>query len=482
MRLADVFDPVYARIGWRPVSSAIKPVHLANGLFRSLLGERRDISDTVALIVPWRRKGAEADPERTHAGLTEGDPRYTAYAGEARRPAFELLREHLRGLLAADGAAFPSAEHSSLTVSCGRMVSGDPNDRNLGRFMASLISGSHVRPGLLADVLSRAARDDGLPADPISRAAWPLLSERAISAAPPARAASAPDGFAARMADASDCLAAHEAAHGNRLASMRRGVTFCCLGLVAHAQWLPCGGDPGLRTPLLAEVGAARRSRIAVASSASLAALHSAFERWIVDALAESLADGSAPCPLPPPDCVGLLLASLADDKGAPPDAETVEVRLAHHEQAAAAGRGWAWTVARTLFLCHQSESASGGPRQFVEGIARRCGLVHPHFQGGDGDRRVRPAPLVLDTLVRSCVPAGHMAPLPEFLSTLWERFGLVVGGRGADDEAALRRSGAEVGPADLEGNSRAFVATLETLGLACRRPDGVAHVGAFDG
>ena len=185
---------------------------------------------------------------------------------------------------------------------------------------------------------------------------------------------------------------------------------------------------------------------------------------------------------MPCPESIVLLLSSLADDKGAPPNAETVETRLARYEQAAAAGQGWAWTVARTLFLCHQSEYRSGGPRQFVEGIARRCGLVFPHFQGGDGDRRVRPAPQVLDTLIRSCVPTGCMAPLPEFLSILWDRFGIVVGGRGVADGAALRRSGAEVGPEDLEANTRAFVAALEALGLARNRPDGIAHVGAFDG
>lgn len=487
MRLSDAFAPVYARVGWRPVSGSIKPVHLANGLFRSLLGERRDVTDAVSLLVPWRRKSAgEPDPDRTHASLTGRDPRYATYAGEGGRAAFESLREHLRGLLAADGAVFPSAEHSSLTLTCGQMVSGDANDRNVGRFMAGILMGEDGK-GRLAELLARTVCSERMPEDPISRAAWPLLAEGghpAPACAPDLTVLSMPEtrGFATRMAQASECLAGHEEAHGNRLASMRRGVSFCCLGLVAHAQWLPCHGNPELRMPLFAEVGAPRRSRLAAASSASLDAFHFAFEGWIVDALANVLTEGAAPIALPPPERMEEFFTSLATDKGEAPGRQLVEERMARLEQAAAGKGTWARTVARALFLCHQSEAASGGPRQFVDGIARRCGLVYPHFQGGDGDRRVRLSPQVLDTLVRSCVPVGTMSSLADFLGVLWDRFGIIIGGRGVADTGPLRRAGAEVGPADLETNARTFVATLEELGLARRRPDGIAHVGTWDG
>jgi hypothetical protein len=39
MRIGEVLDRVYdEEVGWRPVSGAIKPVHIANGMFRALTG------------------------------------------------------------------------------------------------------------------------------------------------------------------------------------------------------------------------------------------------------------------------------------------------------------------------------------------------------------------------------------------------------------------------------------------------------------
>lgn len=71
--------------------------------------------------------------------------------------------------------------------------------------------------------------------------------------------------------------------------------------------------------------------------------------------------------------------------------------------------------------------------------------------------------------------------PLQDYLATLWERFGLIVGGRREeewDDVEALGRWGLAVEPKALERNTDAFVDELVMMGLARRYPDDVAFVG----
>ena len=139
MKITDVLDAVFDRdVGWRPVSGSIKPVHIANGLFRSLLRARYNVSRTVTFLRPDNK-----DTKRTYEYMVQetNDPRFAAFADSARKGDFEQLREYARGLLAADKAVFPSVDQSSLSLTCREMISPDSNDRKVGAFAAALLNG-----------------------------------------------------------------------------------------------------------------------------------------------------------------------------------------------------------------------------------------------------------------------------------------------------------------------------------------------------
>jgi len=57
MRIGEILNGVYDKsVGWRPASGSIKPVHIANGVFRDLAGETYDVKRAVAFLIPWKKK------------------------------------------------------------------------------------------------------------------------------------------------------------------------------------------------------------------------------------------------------------------------------------------------------------------------------------------------------------------------------------------------------------------------------------------
>src|SRR5579871_2805717 len=291
MHIGEILNLVYDEdVGWRPASGGIKPVHVANGLVRALSGRYHDTSALNKFIV-WAKRGSALD-DRTFAALVEGDPD-GAYAAFRDRPHdFDRARRYARGLLNADGAAFPAADQSSLSLTCLAMASRDPNDRGLGDFAALLLrdGGSSLTDRLLSSL------DAERPMDPITTVVWPLLesegkpykgNDRVGKALKRRHNQACMDALRAAAAD----LATHEAAQGNPLRTLQRAVHFACVATHAHAQALAAGGALADRPPALVALGGHRRSDISIASERSLDLIYERFELWLADRVAARLAD-----------------------------------------------------------------------------------------------------------------------------------------------------------------------------------------------
>jgi len=235
MRITRILDTVFeTKVGWNPSTGAIKPVHIANGLFRALTHRQYNTEDVVSFAVPGK-KGEPPMRDRTFEAmvLKTEDPRLKAFAAPGLEVRFERLREAVRGVLAADKAVFPSASNSALTLTCQQMISADDMDKHVGEFMAALLRGPEDDGlGALARLLlAQMDTGDGVnvPRDPISFLAWPLLSQEPKhlerdDGRPMLFENKALAPFAKHLIAASDALAAHEEAQGNRPArGGRRG-------------------------------------------------------------------------------------------------------------------------------------------------------------------------------------------------------------------------------------------------------------------
>ncbi|HRI06363.1 MAG TPA: hypothetical protein PKW35_01035, partial [Nannocystaceae bacterium] len=334
------------------------------------------------------------------------------------------------------------------------------------------------------------------PQDPVSALAWPVLdhSERPrVEKARRRGRGRERGGIRAEIHDAAECLATHERAQGNNLRTLQRAVQFGAAATLAYVQALI--GDTPLddRSPGLLVMSERRRSDLARASERSLERILDRFEDWLGDRVGalidagEPLIDGERPLTASEDVRTVTRVFQKINKKRekrqmiAPTDADVKqriqfwrEVKI--RDESLSAGR----RLGRALVLAHRRE-VEGTPREFVTALSRRAGLLFPPFGGRALQKRLKPSVLMLDTLVRACVPAGRILPLDEFLERLWRRFGLIVGGRRSpswDDAELLERHDLHVDPHDLSSNTELFVDELASMGLARRFPDDVAFIG----
>ncbi|EDM77788.1 hypothetical protein PPSIR1_38439 [Plesiocystis pacifica SIR-1] len=499
MKIGAVLNKVYDRdVGWRPASGGIKPVHVANGLIRAIQGGQYDVSLLHEFVV-WWTKGRKPDPKKTYEVLASSHTELYA-AFDHPRADFERTRRYVEGLLRADRALFPSKDKSSFSLTHGRMVTADMNDRKLGVFGAALLGDPDEEDSLAAAIRAAAVVD--APRDPLSALTWPLLSES------PARKIRAGDAEAIKRAlkrrhnsefvttiqEAASCLATHERGQGNSMRTLQRAVQFVCVATIAHAQALAAGGRLERRAPALMTLAGHRRSDVAVASERSLDFIYGSFEQWLAKRLAgliakgQALADDMDPAPSGTTDLrrvkpflVGI--DSAKSKQGSPSDQE-IKQRMNYFKQARqqlGPKAKPADVLARALVASYCREYESGGPKQFLRGLGCKVGLFYPHFQGATRSKRVRPSVPVIDMLVRACVEHGDAVPLDEFLERLWRRFGLIVGGRRDetwDDAGVLANRGLPVDIPALLENTERLVDELTVMGLARRYADDVTFVG----
>ena len=496
MHIGEVLHTAFdERVGWRAASGSIKPVHVANGLVRSLTGQCYDTSHVNELIVWWKQGKRPDDARATASMLTGQNARAFACFVDHQRD-LDRLRRYANGLLAADGAVYPSAEHSSLTLACAEMVSADHNDHGLGDFAATLLEGPDGTGPLANCVLD--ALHSAWPSDPVATIVWPLLDTSGKEWRRPRKgkkALSSPHNraFREQMHLAATDLASHERSQGNRLRTLQRAVQFACAATHAHAQALGAGGILADRTPALLTASGPKGSPVARASERSLERVYMRFERWLGDQLAQLIHAGRPLAPgaeaLVADSLDGRKIRGVLSSIGLPklphgsPDKETLDERMTDFERFRKEldGSDPASILGHTLVTAHVREYISGGPRVFLQGLARKIGLLYPPYQGRSREKRVRPSVPVLDMLVRACVPAGEMISLTLFLERLWERFGFIVGGRRVaswDDSVFLRKQGLAVDIANLAENSDAFVGQLLLMGLARTHADNVTFIG----
>lgn len=506
MEIGRVLDEVYDKnVGWRPATGALKPVHIANGLFRGLLGQTYNIKTPLSFVIPWKRKNSpDMDPKRTYNYLVHEiqDPRFQTFRDEQNKERFEHLRDYARELLNADGGVFPDAKMASFSLTCRQLISSDLMDKEVGRFMAELLRGEDGK-GPLAKLVKDCLTNEQ-PLDPITFLAWPLLSHEPEHVSKTSSRCS-PHGNSALkkyfdlLGKAAAQLADHQRQQGNRLATLQKAVHFSCLSLLGHAQALAANGNLSKRSPLLLTMTAPKNSLLAAASEESLNRYYECFESWLAECLAERLEKGrpiaygnedgkSEPCRVELPanrkDSVRKFLGEfLVREENV--ESDVIDDRMSLYEQSVAnhGKDNWALVIAETLVQCYLNEYESGGPRQFLSGVGRKAGIIYPHFAGRSKDKRIRPSVSILDVLVKCCTPPDGAIPFNAFLDCLWERFGIVVGGRmgdGDSDHELLSGRDIDIGQADLEENTKGFIDHLVEIGLARRYPDNIAYVGRY--
>lgn len=489
MKLHDYFKiGVVDPLGYSPTSGSIKPVHVANGLCRATLGRYYDPLLLNHAVNRWAKRGSEerhpSEELAADAGGRLGD-----LGLPTNRQRLNELRELLRGVLGADGAAYDKNENCSYTLTHEAHVTADHNDRGTGAFLYYLLSadlGDGESPvlSLLRDLLGDASDEISVLSYPLICGEDPVECAVADEGRPEAlKTRSATNGKQFRGAIARelrrgfDALAENERTRGSKLHSLRSVVGFCGLALYLHIINRSLDYEDGRssrhrRPPVLLDCVQRGWSPVAVASHATYNLASKSIERMIGYGVRAALAEEHGD------RWTRRQAERFIDDVGLRGAAKAQERKRKHflevfHSYAGANPVGEAFSLSVTDALL---DDMAGTPFDFARALGVRSGLLAPRGQRGV-KKRYAPSPEILEVLLAASLAPGEETDLETLGERWWTRYGILTGAR-ADDAAELARwSVLDASKEDLAENARALRESLIASGYARRYADGVTVI-----
>jgi len=486
MTTKDLLEAVFdEEFGFRLVNFSIKPVHVANGLARSLAGRTYDTTAVMRLVRRYvRNQKLGVDEERypnAEVIADYGSAFATSKGHEPDALKVTRLRSLAFDVLAADGAVFP--DQQSFTLSNERFVTTDPSDYRMGMFLSRLLTAEPVARSEAADYLRELLQSES---DPWTTLALPMLEfgdarESTPSADVAALIARSEHLFETSggqlvsptlrsLRDSYDRLARFERHSGSKLNSLRRLMLFGCFVLHVHAvsRWAE-RDDHAPRPPILLDLFDGTLVSVADASRTTLARAGDAIEgvirsRFHDHVVAEFGTTGKQ------------LEAALAD-------ADLGDRVSALYGTYTAGGTEPADALARSM-----AEDAIDRVREAPIGslieLGRRAGFLAPWSNQGRGGKlrkRYTATAEFLETLVAATVEPDDPAEFPEFLERLRDSFGVVVGR--PEDDAVIRHTNlrdedfwpsvVSINEEDLRRNVEEFRTLLVESGYAKAYADG---------
>ena len=285
----DLLRRIYdEQFGFIPTNASMKPVHVANGLARRVLGKQTDFRPLARLLRQYvdNQKGGFKEERNPNSAILDdyGDRFADRYGNSPSDESLTRFRSLAKDTLGADDAAFPTL--ASFTFSHQSMITSDFSDNGSGDFLAGLLlAGSPTRPDTAAELLRKLLASD---TDPWTSIGWPLLDvgeeqDAMLGATAQLRA----DRSAALLSTGSngalmsptlrvlrdryDQLATYEMDHGSKLTTLRRMVLFGVFATHVHIIHRCHDVIPqGPRAPLLLDLFDGRRRSLREASAATL--------------------------------------------------------------------------------------------------------------------------------------------------------------------------------------------------------------------
>ncbi len=477
-------------IHYQPVSASIKPVHVANGLFRALLGvgpTPNAFHDTLVRYktISVRGKGRTRVEIKAARELAAeyGEQVFGKFASPANTDRLNLLRAYLRAAYAADEAVFPDMTKSSYTLTNRSQITSDTNDFRTGRFLARILTadfGSGRSP--IIPVLEKLLRDD---TDELSTIALPLLKTMPQEQLQEQSWIS--DGLDEGVKSSAivrsirwgfDSIARHAEPflQGDKLRILRYVTMFSCFSIYLHLinldrQTSPYHQGKSLTVPILVDWRPSSRQRIRYASRATYRIAIKEIESLILNGFRTYLSE----------TCSSLNSATA--------DAVISQIELPRRGSVSDLRDAFkAYSIENTDPLEALSKSITDAfyrnrtatPESFARNLGVRIGFVAP------GSSRVTNkhyamSPDLLEVLVLSVTNAddavGDTLTITDLTKRWRDRYGIVTGALPDDYEFLSYEGVQDAAHDDLEVNALSLQETLVSIGKAREYADGVAII-----
>ena len=497
--LRRIYDEEF---GFLPTNTSMKPVHLANGLARRVVGTVTDHVPLARVLRQYVGKGSNPEERNPNEAILAdyGAPFMDRDGNPPSSEALTRFRALAKDTLGADQAVFPpskrkgsdtmTAAPASFTLSHRRMITNDVSDNGAGDFVTGLLTaGTPPREGKTADLLRELLEDD---TDPWTMIGWPLLGlageDQAATVGPTAQVRA--ERSAALLAvdehgvmksqtlrtlrDRFDQLAVYEKENGAKLTTLRRLVLLACFAI--HVHMVRRAGDQtdvGARPPLLLDLFDGRYRSLREASAATLQAGFRSIEQLVLYRIRAHFQSACGE------DADGFVSA-LPES----PELDAVRTEYAAQRAGLEPLDALAESYWKTGYSKVGPEEAGGFPWNALLALGRRSGYLLPYDDRGRGGKEHKRYGInaeFAEVLVAATVKPGEPLDFDAFLESLRSSFGVVVG-RPVDFDVIRKndlRAGAtltrsvSVNEGDLRANLIKFRDLIVDIGFAKSYADG---------
>ncbi|WP_066400348.1 hypothetical protein [Neobacillus mesonae] len=478
-RLKRYSKEVLEHIGYEPISNQIKPVHIANGLFRHVIGEEYNIKS----LNEWSKRFSQG--KEVNSADKIKDEYLDILDEDVTLEELNELRYFIELIFNADNAATPSLKFSTLTIASKTQVTkAVQNEFGIPKFLYKILSAKvngEVSP-CLSIIKQHLNNED----DEISRLAQPLVSidsslNKEVSFEENDNKLT---GIELRIRNAYDTIALNDNGNGNKLIFLERIVLFSCFAVIIHlsSRVLDISGKYKKedRIPLLFDADGTLET-IKFASQETLLFSRLGLEEYFEKTLElilkeeqyhkltlEEILEKIEETPLA--DSSKKKNLTSEDEKRD----DYKKLFLGFYEQSEDAFDSF---IKATRFLIF-SNVYSTDPSVFISALGGKIGLLAPRA-GGRGRKRFSPDPIILEIIILSILKKGEKLQLSEFGKRLWEQYGIIIGANPEEDLKQLDRWNlSQNTPGDLAGgltiNAEKIADIYISMGYGRRYADGV--------
>lgn len=459
-------------IGFGPDTGSVKPVHIANGLFRAVLGGATD-TKLLNRFVFWQKSNGDVPKDHTlkviHNRLRDEK---RLEASDISEDDTAVLRRFLKNVVNADNGVFLGGMESYSAGSQG-FVSRDRIAQDGGELVAEWLrlSGSSLF-SRLEDALHSSD-------DVITSLCQPLLATTS-EARPPALDLEktrflhtslhpTPRKLWAGLVEASNTLAAHIETHPNKLFRLRLVVHFASFVLIRHLTSLESYYDQDAAAPMpfLLDFSESASEPVARASLMTYVLSTQSISRFYAWAFAEYLTKRYTVKELQQ-EVVPIYKRRTTD--------EMREVWRTARIESKGIDEQTAFTIFGQALYDMMALEAEGNPITYMRQLGHRSGLLWPPTNLHPA-KRFSLQQDMLETLVRGAVGPAEAINLSQLQERFWERYRLVVGGRPEDEHRLIEVGIYQADTDALRQNRERFAARLSRLDFAQLLADGVLKV-----
>jgi len=459
----------------------VKPVHFANGFFKSIAGDHANITLLQQAGAGYRSgKNRVTTPEFV-AKISE---KYYCEGNDLPLKYAEELRTSIDLILNQDDAFFFGGSFATATLTHAAHISSDPSDSGTGPFLAQVLMAWQEREN--KEVLTELRKAIYDQSDDVFTVTLPLLHQPldAIDrqpewlVGPEIKERLSESEILKSVCEAFEVASSHRAILEKTL-FLQRIVALGCFGVYLYVINRACemhGRES--RVPILL-ASPLVQPEVREASRATLIRARQQVEQAFELGLRREMSYRGE------------------DRLDAGGYRSFVDRLLTHRTESGTRGKmerdAWSWFVDEYAAQLVASESPfeafvrvftrmaflhyDRSPEDFIEYLGRLQGLVYPR-EGGRGLKYYRPTPSFLDMLCVALLKPGDEVTAEEFWDRAWRKFGIVSGYRGTLDAECLAEWGVrQTSISRLRQNGHELIQELKRMGLAEEFADDVCVI-----